>query len=148
MRLRIADFAHDALDIHPDAAVQQVGLAALSLRPFHRRDDVFEDMADMTINLATFDSRLHGAATRVAEHHHEPGAQMLDGVFDAAKHVFIDDVAGDPDHEQRAKALIEDDVWGNSGIGAGEDNGKGFLPSSQGASAAGTLIGVLHHAGE
>ena len=47
----------------------------------------------------------------MTEHHQESRAQHLGAVLKTAERVGVGDVAGDPDHEQIAEALIEEDLW-------------------------------------
>jgi hypothetical protein len=57
--------------------------------------------------LDRFQGRLHRAAFLVTDHHDQRSSQVTDGVLDTAQQRGVDDVAGDPRHEQVAKTLIE-----------------------------------------
>ena len=70
----------------------------------------------------------HRAALAVAHHDDEADMKVLDGVFHASDDVIIEDVPGVTDDEQTAQALIEEQLRGNSRVGAGEDNREGVWP--------------------
>ncbi len=77
--------------------------------------------------LQLFESRPHGAALRVPQHHHQPGAEAGGGELDAAHPGGRHDVAGDANDEQIAQPLIEDDLGGHPRVRATEDDGEGLL---------------------
>ena len=58
-------------------------------------------------------------------------AGSLGGELDAADLRRRDDVAGDADDEEIAKALIEDDLGRHARVGTAEDDGEGRLPRGQ-----------------
>ena len=65
----------------------------------------------------------------------ERRAEALDGKLDAADLRRGDDVARDPDDEEIAKALVEDDLGRDARVGAAEHDGERLLPIGQGATA-------------
>ena len=69
-----------------------------------------------------FQGREDGAAAGVAEDHHELGAESLGRELDAADLGGGHDVAGHPDHEEVAEALVEDDLGGHPRVGTAEDD--------------------------
>ena len=79
--------------------------------------------------LQLLQGRFNGAALRVAQHHHQAGAELFGGELDAADLGWGDDVAGDADDEQIAEALIEDDFDRYPGVGTAENGGEWFLCS-------------------
>ena len=73
---------------------------------------------------------LHGGLDRTAaavtEDDDEGHVQFGDGVLDAALDCHAGathDIAGDADHEDIAHAYVEEDLRGDAGIGAADDDG-------------------------
>ena len=66
-------------------------------------------------------------ALRVPENHHQPCAKPPRGELDAADLRGRDDVSGNADDEQVAKALIEDNLCGHPGVGTAENDGERLL---------------------
>ena len=74
-------------------------------------------------------------------------AAHVHGVFDGADLIGGGDVAGHPDHEEIADALVEDDFRGHPGVGAGEDHRQRVLALGRGQGPAGpVLAGMLEFA--
>ena len=67
------------------------------------------------------------AAAFVAEHDNQAGAQVRDGVFDAAQGVLAREIAGDADDKQIADMLVEDQFRRGARVRAADDDGKGVL---------------------
>src|SRR5881628_3084784 len=67
------------------------------------------------------------AAFRVSEHDHKPRAEACGRKLHAADLRRRHDIPSYPDDEQVAKSLPEDELGGNAGVGASEDNGEGLL---------------------
>ena len=87
------------------------------------------------------------AALAVTQDHHQRHGQMVHGVFDGADLIRGRDVAGHPDHEDIADALVEDDFRRRPGVGTGEDRGQGVLALGRGQGPAGpVLVGMLEFA--
>ena len=84
---------------------------------------------------------LHRAASRVAEHHHESGAEPLGGELDAADLRRSSDVSRHADDEQIPQPLVEDDLCRRPRIGASENDGEGLL--AVGHRLAARLVGEL-----
>src|SRR5271167_1658612 len=61
--------------------------------------------------------RLDRTAARVSKHHHQPRAKLLGRKVDAADLRGGDNVSRNPNHEQVAQSLVEDDLDGNARIG-------------------------------
>ncbi len=61
------------------------------------------------------------------QHHDKPRAEACGRKFYAADLRRRHDIPGYPDDEQVAKSLPEDELGGNAGIGASEDDGEGLL---------------------
>jgi len=74
---------------------------------------------------------LHRAAVFMPEYDHEFGAEVLMCILDAAGDIRRDDVASDPDHEQVAETLIEDQFRRHARIAATQDDGEGVLAAAQ-----------------
>ena len=91
------------------------------------RDNCLGHAANMAGDFAARDGRGDRAALAVAHHDDEAHMKVLDGVFYASDDVVIEDVAGVTDDEQIAQALIEEQLRGNTRVGAGEDNGERSL---------------------
>ena len=79
----------------------------------------------------------------MAHHQNEFCLQVLHRIFDAAQNVVCGNVAGYPDHEQIAQALIEDELRGDPGIGATEDNREWMLSSFQLFTTGEALVWML-----
>ena len=75
------------------------------------------------------DRRRDSAAATMTKHHQklQVGTEMFDSVAQAAEHVAAQLVAGDTDHEQVIRALVEDQFDRDSGIRTAEDTRKGSL---------------------
>ena len=67
------------------------------------------------------------AAFRVPEHDHQPRAEACGRELHAADLRRRHDIPSYPDDEQVAKSLSEDELGGNAGVRASEDNGEGLL---------------------
>ena len=60
--------------------------------------------------------RVYRAAVGMAQDHDQLSAQMVRRVFDTAKLVVVDHVAGQTDHEQIADPALEDGFRNDTGI--------------------------------
>ena len=80
-----------------------------------------------------------GTTVGMAQHHHQPGAEALDGKLDAADLRRRHDVAGHADDEQLAQPLIEDQLGRHAGICAAQQHRKGGLLHDE--LAAARLVG-------
>jgi hypothetical protein len=67
----------------------------------------------------------------MAQHDHQRRSEAFDREFDAADLRRRNDVAGNPDHEQVAETLVENNFSRHPRIGATDNNGKGFLTRHQ-----------------
>jgi hypothetical protein len=52
-------------------------------------------------------------------------------ILDATRYTRRDDIAGDPDHEQVAETLIEDQLRRHARIAAAQNHGEGLLTGAQ-----------------
>src|SRR5437588_4423444 len=52
---------------------------------------------------------------------------MVDRVFDASQGVFVNEIAGGPDHKKVPDVLVEDDFGSCAGVRAAENDGKRML---------------------
>src|SRR5438046_10220084 len=52
---------------------------------------------------------------------------MVDRVFDASQGVFVNEIAGGPDHKKVPDVLVEDDFGSCAGVRAAENNGERVL---------------------
>ena len=86
----------DLLHTVPD--VEAAGLVRVGL-PSDGLLDLVRDVADIAGRLVV-DGRIHRAAVGMAQHHHQPTAQMTCRVLDAAQLVVVDNIARQPDDEQ------------------------------------------------
>lgn len=77
------------------------------------------------------DRGVDGPAISVAQHFHEACAELCSGKLDATDQRRRHDIAGDANNKQVAQALIEDDLYRDSRIGAAENNSKRLLPGCQ-----------------
>ena len=68
---------------------------------------------------------------------------MVDGILDAPERHIVYDVPCKPDDEEVAYPLIEKDLRRDAGIGASDDDGKGFLPFRDLVTAFFVLIRVI-----
>ena len=80
-----------------------------------------------------------GTTVGMAQHHHQPGAETLDGKLDAADLGRGDDVAGHADDEQLAQPLIEDQLGRHTGVRTAQQHRKGGLLHDE--LAAARLVG-------
>jgi hypothetical protein len=80
-----------------------------------------------------------GATVGMAQHHHQPRAEALDGKLDAADLRRRHDVASHADDEQLAQPLIEDQLGRHAGICTAQQHGKGGLLHDE--LAAARLVG-------
>ena len=113
------DLLHTVPDVEA-AGLVGVGLLSDGLL------DLVRDVADIAGRLVV-DGRIHRAAVGMAQHHHQPTAQMTCRVLDAAQLVVIDDVARQPDDEQFPDARRENVLRDDPGVRAGDDDGVGRL---------------------
>ena len=113
----------DLLHTVPD--IETAGLVGVCFIPDGLLDLV-RDVADIAGGLVV-DGGIHRTAVGVAQHHHQPTAQMAGRVLDAAQLVVIDDVARQPDDEQLTDARREDVLRDDPGIRTGDDDGVGRL---------------------
>ena len=113
----------DLLHTVPD--VETAGLVGVCFVPDGLLDLV-RDVADIAGGLGV-DGGIHRTAVGVAQHHHQPTAQMAGSVLDAAQLVVVDDVARQPDDEQLTDARREDVLRDDPGIRTGDDDGVGRL---------------------
>ena len=67
----------------------------------------------------------------VSQNHHQPCAEPLCGELDAADLRGGDDVSGNADDKQVAKALIEDDLCRHPRVGTSENDGERLLTCRQ-----------------
>ena len=81
--------------------------------------------------LQLFQCRHHRAAIGVPQDDDQPRTEMLRRELDTAHLRWRNDVARNPDDEQVAQTLIEDDLDRYPGIGASEYGGEWFLPGGQ-----------------
>jgi hypothetical protein len=78
-----------------------------------------------------FDCGQNDPALRVAENHDERSVEPLRGEFDAADLRRSHDVPGNPDDEEVAQALVEDDFRWDPRVRTSENDGERLLPCSQ-----------------
>src|SRR3977135_3030817 len=81
----------------------------------------------MTGSEGTPERRGHRATAFVSKNNDETDAQMLDRVFDTAKSVVIDQIAGRADDNEVANVLIEDDLGCGPRISASDNDGKWMM---------------------
>src|SRR5688572_8232086 len=86
------------------------------------------------------DGRGHRPALLVSEHHHQRRTQVLDSVLDAGDDGSVGHVAGHPDGEQIAEALVEDELWRHPRIGAAKNDGDRVLAPRDGGAPLDGLI--------
>jgi len=67
----------------------------------------------------------------VAEHHDQPGVEMLHRILDATQNNIVEDVARHADDEHVSQALIEQKFWWNTRVRAAENHGKRVLTGLQ-----------------
>lgn len=84
--------AGDAAGVSADGVVDFV--AGLLLDGGESGFDGFDETVDVARSVAAADGGAHCAALGVADDDDEGGVEVLDGVFDAADGVVIEDVAG------------------------------------------------------
>ena len=82
---------------------------------------------DMT-ELDMVDDRFYGATVFVTQYDDQFRARYLAGEFEAAQHIRIDIIAGNPHHEQLSDTAMEYVFHRNPGIDTGKDNRFGILP--------------------
>ncbi len=117
----------------------------------HRRANAIDDRAEIPRLvlrfLAEFLERGQNDSTlRVTEYDDQPRLEPVGGELHAADLGLGDDVAGHPDHEQVAESLLEDDLGGNSRVGASENDGERLLAAYQPPAprAAGKRVAASH----
>ena len=86
----------------------------------------------------------------MAEDHHQPRVVARGGEFHAADLRGSHDIAGDPDDEEVAQALIEHDLRRHPRIGAPQDDCEGLLLGHERGAArlAQEDVGPAHLRGE
>ena len=84
----------------------------------------------------------HGTAAFMPHHDDEAGPEVPHRIRDAPHDVLGDDVAGDPDDEEVAEALVEDELRRDPRVAAGQDRGERMLPRGQMGTPVGRLVGV------
>ncbi len=131
----VAEVVGRDADVGPHRLLDQGGaVAAVALfeERLHRRANPVHDRTEVAGPLGgvprdVIEGGRDRAAVGVPHHHHEAGAELLGGELDARHLGGGHDVAGHPDHEQVAEALVKDDLGGHPGIGAAEDDREGVL---------------------
>lgn len=84
-RLRSANLLCDKQRIGANDFVDAVSIRRANRR--HRGLEGANQTREMSGSFASGNGCAHGAASFMAEHHHQPHAKMFDGVPDAGKHV-------------------------------------------------------------
>ncbi len=139
--------------LHHVAALEFVdGSEALTASHEDRRRDTFHDAADEpgrhVAVVESVERRLDGTAAVVTEHDDERHVQHADGVLDGPEHGVVDHVTGGADDEHVAQTLIEDDLGGDAGVSASEQDGRGVLAADElraiGDALAGMERGTAH----
>jgi len=113
----------------------------------HRAHEV-GDMAWQIIALLQRRHRcIDGAATGVTQHHDQLRAEHGGAVLKAPESIGRHEVAGDANHEQVARPLIERQLRRDPRIGAAEDRGERRLALRAGGPAGGkvTLAQLVRH---
>lgn len=87
-----------------------------------------------------------GPARVVSEDDDQPGAEHAGGVLDAPQDLGPDHVVSGTDDEEVPEALVEDDLCGQSRVGASEDDGERVLTGGQLGTAGGVLVRMLDRA--
>ena len=67
----------------------------------------------------------------VTQYHDKLGAEPLRGELHAADLRRGNDVSSNADDEQVTETLVENDFYGDAGVGTTEDDGKRFLSNSR-----------------
>src|SRR6267142_695674 len=107
-----------------------------------RRPDAVDNGSEigrfMALRLAQLIQRgLDRPALRMPQDHREPGLEALGGELDAAHLGRRHDVARDANDEEVTEALPKDQLGGNAGVGATEDDGEGLLPRARATGGTG-----------
>lgn len=121
----------DAAGVGADGEVG--GVAGLTLDGVDGGFDRIDDGVDVARGVATGDGGADGATLAVADDDDEPDVEVLDGVFDAADNVVIEDVAGVTQDEEIAEALIEIELGATRESAQVRTMAKGFWPSARDA---------------
>ena len=90
-------------------------------------DDVAQEAAGHLAGAHGDLGGLDRAARVVAEHDDQRAVEHADAELERAEHAGVDDVAGGAHDEQVAQALVEDDLGGDPGVGAAEEDRERVL---------------------
>jgi hypothetical protein len=101
---------------------------------YHSRLDRFDQLWQMAGQLGALHNNFDGGGNRpaigMAKDQEQRRAEELHGVFDTRQSVVTEEIAGEPNHEQVAGALIEDKVRHHAAVGAAQDRGDWELGRS------------------
>lgn len=93
----------------------------------HCRGQRADDVVEMVMRMHVRHRRLHGPAVLMSQHQNQWRMQMLYGILQAAQNGVIGNIACHANIENITQPLIEQDLWRNARIGAGDHGGKGML---------------------
>ena len=98
-------------------------------------DEIVDSSGESVVVVKVLDGGFDCTALTVSEDHDEIDAEFGDGVFDASFHrdsSAADVVTGDSDGEDVPDTNVEEDLWGDAGVGTTDDSGDGILTGSEG----------------
>lgn len=122
-------------------------VTGLILGGFDGRSDRLDDARDVAGGMTAGDGGGNGAALFMTDDDDEADVEVFDGVFDGADDVVVEDVAGIADDEKITEALVEIELGGDAGVGAGEDDGDRGLALGEFGAARRGLVGAHDLAG-
>ena len=118
--------------IHHVANIEVCGFFVYIVRMFgfgcrDSRLDLRCNSLDVGRNFTAVDSGLYGTALFVAHYDDQLGAQILNGILDAAQFNRVKDIAGHANNEKVAEALVKNVLRRNTAVRTAYNNSKGML---------------------
>ena len=84
-----------------------------------------------------------GTALGVTHDDDQRGLEVSHRVFDRPEDSLVNDVAGVSDGEDVAELLVEDDLWGHSGVRATQHDSERLLAAGEGLAVGLVVAGAL-----
>lgn len=94
------------------------GIVVDAARGVNGRLDVLGKSHDVVRQGFAFMGGRDGTTTGMAHDHHQRRSQMFYSIFNGAKHMLVNDVAGIANDEEVAQFLVEDDFGHHAAVGA------------------------------
>jgi hypothetical protein len=130
--VEVREAVYTAADVGSDGVLEGVPGEMLALEDggLDAGDEIVDGPGQGVLVVQVFDGGFDRAALAVAEDHEEIDAQLsysvLNTAFDGGPGA-VDVVSGDADDEEVSDAEVEEDLWRDARVGAGDDAGDGVL---------------------